>query len=309
MIEIIGKIQKDPNCFKIDLRYYKSARDAMFDVVQELYGSGFIDVYIPGYIGWSSKEGSGIFDPLKSIEGLNRHYYRMSRELLIDISSLESQMADSSILLIVNYFGFRDPDIKKIIDIAHERGCVVIEDNAHGFYTYFCNERIGSDVTFFSLHKMFPFTEGGGLIIENGEFDLRNSLKGKVDFDPFIYDYNAIARKRICNYKALSRLAKEYKPYFEPLRDEEFLKQNVPQTFPIVIKKGNRNEIYEIMNAQGYGVVSLYHTMVEELRTNAHSDAIWLSQRIMNLPVHQDVNNEFYEKMLVALAKACESTR
>lgn len=308
MAEKIGKIQKDLNCFKTDFRYYKRARDAMFDAVKELCESGFADIYIPGYIGWSPKEGSGIFDPLESIENLNRHYYRMSRELFIDISSLESQLADGSILLIVNYFGFRDPAIKRIIAIAHERGCIVIEDNAHGFYTYFCNGQIGSDLTFFSLHKMFPFTEGGGLIVENGDFDLVNSLKGKVDFNPFLYDYNAIARKRICNYKALLRLAKEYKPYYEPLRDEGFLKHNVPQTFPIIIKKGNRNKIYEIMNDQGYGVVSLYHTMVEELRTDAHTDAMWLSQRILNLPVHQDVKDEFYTTMLVALAKACEST-
>ncbi len=308
MTEAIGKIQSDPNNYRINFLYYNRARDAMFDAVNELYKKGYENIYIPGYIGWSPKEGSGIFDPLESIDGLKRHYYWMTRELFVDKSSLEARLQDHSILLIVNYFGFRDPAVRELIETAHNRSCVVIEDNAHGFYTYFCNGRVGSDMTFFSLHKMFPFVKGGGLIVDNGNLDGLNDLKEPVDFNPFQYDYNAIARKRVSNHTMLLKIAEGYEPYFEPLRGSEFLENNVPQTFPILIQKGNRNIIYEIMNEAGYGVVSLYHTMIEELRTQDHSDAMWLSQRIMNLPIHQDVSEEHYDEMLAALAKACEST-
>jgi dTDP-4-amino-4,6-dideoxygalactose transaminase len=79
------------------------------------------------------------------------------------------------------------------------------------------------------------------------------------------------------------------------------IEKNVPQTFPIIIKRGNRNKIYEIMNEQGYGVVSLYHTMIEELKIDQHADACWLSGKIMNLTVHQDCDSEEYPKMVEAL--------
>ena len=308
MTQIIGKIQVEPNNYKIKFLYYNRARDAMFDAVNELYKKGYKDIYIPGYIGWSPKEGSGIFDPLEAIIGLNRHYYRMTKELLIDKKCLDAQMKSSSILLIVNYFGFRDFSIQGIVENAHKKNCIVIEDNAHGFYTYFCKGSIDSDMTFFSLHKMFTFSTGGGLVIEKGCFDKLHDLKESMEFNPFQYNYNAIAKKRLQNYKKLLNLSDKYKLYFEPIREAEYLKKNVPQTFPILIKKGNRNRIYEIMNGSGYGVVSLYHTMIEELRNEEHNDAMWVSQRIMNLPVHQDVREEHYELMLKKLAEACEFT-
>ena len=95
---------------------------------------------------------------------------------------------------------------------------------------------------------------------------------------------------------------------FVPLRTESDLIDDVPQTFPIVIRKGERNKIYEIMNGKGYGVVSLYHTMIEELQTDGHEEALWLSKRIMNLPVHQDCDASQYKKMLDELKNACEET-
>lgn len=73
-----------------------------------------------------------------------------------------------------------------------------------------------------------------------------------------------------------------------------------------MIKVGNRDRIYEIMNGQGYGVVSLYHTLIEELRNSEHEDALWLSKRILNLPIHQDCDVTEYQGMMEVLVKACE---
>ena len=101
-------------------------RDAMFDVVSELCKMGYTDIFIPGYLGWSPKEGSGIFDPLEVIPNLCRHYYRMDRELCIDKDSVKEQLKERSIFLVVNYFGFRDPQIGEIMDFAHGNDCVVI---------------------------------------------------------------------------------------------------------------------------------------------------------------------------------------
>lgn len=306
---MIEKIQNNPNNFKIQFLYYKRARDAIFDVVNELSERGYEDIYIPGYIGWSPKEGSGIFDPLNAIPNLKRHYYKMKRSLKVDLENLKKQLVDRSVVLVVNYFGFRDPRLTEIIDFVHNKDCIVIEDNAHGFYTYFCKGSTGADITVFSLHKMFPFTQGGGMIIEKGQFSQLHNLEEPVQFNPFRYNYNEIAKVRIENYRCLLSIAENFRDYFEPLRDAVFLGSNVPQTFPIIIKRGDRNSIYEIMNTAGYGVVSLYHTMIEELRTDEHSEALWLSKRIMNLPIHQDVDKVMYGQMIDKLIESCKNTR
>lgn len=308
MSELIGKAQQNRDHFRINFLFYNRARDAMFHVVNDLYKKNYKDIYIPGYIGWSPKEGSGIFDPLNVIQGLKRHYYRMTRELSVDTDSLYQKIRDHSILLVVSYFGFRDQKLKEIIEYAHSRDCIVLEDNAHGFYTYFCKGSAGADAAFFSLHKMFPFVQGGGLVIEKGEYDGLNSLRGPVEFDPFHYNYHAISERRIGNYLYLQPFIDSHEDYFVPLKDAADIDNNIPQTFPIVIKRGDRNKIYEIMNDAGYGVVSLYHTMIEELRRDEHRDALWLSKRILNLPIHQDVDRSMYKGMMDRLIRACDET-
>jgi hypothetical protein len=95
--------------------------------------------------------------------------------------------------------------------------------------------------------------------------------------------------------------------YFTPLK-ENLWAGIVPQTFPICINKGNRDEIYELMNESGYGVVSLYHTLIEPLRKSEYQASLNLSKCIMNLPVHQDVNKDRYHDMVQLLVKYCKIT-
>ena len=82
----------------------------------------------------------------------------------------------------------------------------------------------------------------------------------------------------------------------------------VPQTFPIRIIKGDRNKIYELMNQHGYGVVSLYHTLIEPLQRSEYQASIDLSRCIMNLPVHQDVDADKYAEMVELLIDFCKTT-
>ena len=62
----------------------------------------------------------------------------------------------------------------------------------------------------------------------------------------------------------------------------------VPQSFPIVLHYGDRDRIYREMNAAGFGVVSLYHTLVPAIDPQLFPASAQLSRRILNLPVHQD---------------------
>lgn len=101
-----------------ELIYYESARNAMSALLQAMVNRGLInEVLLPGYIGWSPREGSGIFDPINSIAGLNRQYYKMKEDLSIDQEDLFTKASNSkTVVLLVNYFGFRDKNIFEIIN-------------------------------------------------------------------------------------------------------------------------------------------------------------------------------------------------
>lgn len=294
-------------------RYYENARGAMFDLLQAMYNEGLINkVLLPGYIGWSPREGSGIFDPINSIMGLSRQYYKMKENLNIDKEDLFEKASDSkTVVLVVNYFGFRDENISEIICRLKERGVWIIEDNAHGMYTYFKYGRIGADATFFSLHKMLPFENGGALLLFSDELKRLALSKENHDYsDMYDYDFGEIARKRTDNYLILDQMIRDekYNDVFTPLKEETAIRAAVPQTYPVLIRKGNRDKIYELMNNDGFGVVSLYHTLIPELQENEFEKSKKVSKCILNLPVHQDVDPGYYNMLLEKLVAACEIT-
>ncbi len=315
------KIQKTAsladNCLRHEY-YYNSAREGMFDLFSNMSAEGMINtVFLPGYIGWSPKEGSGIFDPISKLEGLAVQYYKMTSDLSINCDDLFERIAksenDKFVVLVVNYFGFIDSRVKDIADTIKKHSGWLIEDNAHGFFTYQYTEENYSDATFFSLHKMFPFKHGGSLVVHNER--LSRLKYGGDDFNttaynPWQYDVKNIARIRRKNYAVLESIvnSKDVAEYFIPLKSKELMPGTVPQTFPIRIVKGDRNKIYELMNQHGYGVVSLYHTLIEPLQCSEYQASIDLSRHIMNLPVHQDVDVNNYAEMVELLIDFCKTT-
>lgn len=149
-----------------------------------------------------------------------------------------------------------------------ENDCCIIEENTHGFYTYILQKKEISDITFFAHHKMFPFKDGGALIIHNKEMKKfnYNGENNPICGNPYVYNYVDIANQRKKNYFKLYNLIMEYSTdLLYPLRRIEELEQNVPQTFPIVIKRDIRDALYEYMNDNGFGVDSLYHTLIDPL--------------------------------------------
>jgi dTDP-4-amino-4,6-dideoxygalactose transaminase len=76
----------------------------------------------------------------------------------------------------------------------------------------------------------------------------------------------------------------------------------VPQSFPVVLCEASRDEVYQQMNDTGFGVVSLYHTLINAISPDAFPDSHWLARRILNLPVHQDATPEALEAMVTKLA-------
>lgn len=314
---IIEKTAMNPSNFLRREYYYESAREGMFDLFRNMKEQNLIEtVFLPGYIGWSPKEGSGIFDPINKLQGLRVKYYQMTDDLSVNYKDLHEKISlehGRFAVLVVNYFGFIDSGINKIVELIKTHSGWIIEDNAHGFFTYQNAETKYSDATFFSLHKMFPFTHGGSLIINNerlSPLEYKGEAAKSSAYNPWQYDVQGISRTRRNNYMLLENLinSNDNSKYFSPLKSKGLDSGIVPQTFPIKIAKGNRDKIYELMNNDGYGVVSLYHTLIEPLRCSDYQASIDLSRSIMNLPVHQDVDTGKYEAMVQSLIEYCKST-
>jgi hypothetical protein len=245
---IIDKTAINNENQKIHEYYYNSARDGMFDLFNNMKNEDMIDtLFLPGYIGWSPKEGSGIFDPINKLEGLSIKYYKMKSDLSIDVNDLSNRIKKIEdgkfAVLVVNYFGFVDIRIKDVADIVKHYSGWVIEDNAHGYFTYQYTEENYADATFFSLHKMFPFSCGGSLIVKNNQLTIlkySGSSISDIENNPWKYDVRNIAQIRRENYMTLESIIQkeDVAEYFTPLK-KNLMVGNVPQTFPICINKGN----------------------------------------------------------------------
>lgn len=314
---LIEKTATNNGNFRLNEYYYESAREGMFDLLNNMRNAGMLNsVILPGYIGWSPKEGSGVFDPISKISCLDIIYYKMTEHLGINVEDLrkkiEKQKGLKFAVLVVNYFGFVDPQIKEITELVKANCGWLIEDNAHGFLTFQSKHVAISDAMFFSIHKLFPYKHGGSLLIINEQLKELKYLGcelAKTSYNPWMYDINEISNKRRENYLHLVEIINESQctELFSLLRPD--LEENVvPQSFPIQIITGNRNKIYEQMNSAGYGVVSLYHTLIEPLRNSDFQESIDLSKSILNLPVHQDVDPSEYAGMIKLLINLCTLT-
>lgn len=246
---------------------------------------------IPAYIGYSTKEGSGVFDPIKHT-GVDYKFYRFKKNLEINKEFLIELIDKNpeSVLLLIHYFGFKDKNINEIKKYAVANKIIIIEDFAHAFFTFYLNPKIDFDYAFFSLHKMFPFNSGGLLISKN----ILNYKKNYY-YNPFEYNIHEIIQKRISNYNFL------YKQIID-IDKIKVLRKNiiaqVPQTFPILLPSEDiRNYLYFHLNECGFGVVSLYHTLIKEISKNYITEQ-YISEHILNLPIHQDVKLKDLKKLL-----------
>jgi dTDP-4-amino-4,6-dideoxygalactose transaminase len=176
--------------------------------------------------------------------------------------------------------------------MLHASGAWVLEDCAHALFTDLVRGAVGrlGDASVLSLHKLLP-APGGVLITNSSERWTPGDLDAPEVLPRFLWDFDlcAIAAKRKNNTVALTELlgplAGAADPLWPCLGDDDVL-----QTYPVLLRKANRNHVYEQMNARGYGVVSLYHTLVGGIGASNYPVSHALSRSILNLPVHQDLN-------------------
>ena len=287
---MISKLAVNSTNFRRQLVMCNRARDGFSAYLKYIKIANDESVLLPAYIGWSAREGSGVFDPVKEL-GAKHSFYQMDEFLNIDLDSLKSSFEKNKVKLfvIIHYFGFVDPCYAEAIAMARNFGVKVLEDEAHSFYTNFVGGITGimGDASIFSLHKMFPIDYGGMLSITDSE---RRIVAEEVDVDfPVVYDFPKIARKRVENALLIAELLEEHGDKITIMKPCLQVGE-IPQTYPILIKTVSRDQLYEKMNEAGFGVVSLYHTMIDLIAENEYPKSHFVAKRILNLPVHQDAD-------------------
>ncbi|MDD2703140.1 MAG: DegT/DnrJ/EryC1/StrS family aminotransferase [Candidatus Omnitrophica bacterium] len=276
--------------------FYKNARAGFQTFLRAVIKGKTGKVLLPAYIGWSSKEGSGVFDPVTEI-GMDYVFYKMTDQLYIDAEDVKRCFKKNKIIVavIIHYFGYVDPAYEDFVSAAHSAGAVVLEDEAHSMLSDIAGGVCGrlGDASIYSLHKLLPVDKGGVLLLNSGNKALASDIQCEAgDIFPYWeYDLFTIAQKRRENAVALAQMMQKIPDDVDILRPV-MNDGIVPQTLPIIIKNVSRDRLYEVMNLRGYGVVSLYHTMIEQITKERFPDSHKLSRKIMNLPVHQDLGNE-----------------
>jgi dTDP-4-amino-4,6-dideoxygalactose transaminase len=249
-------------------------------------------VILPGYIGLSPHEGSGLFDPIRNSR-TPFSFYRLGPKLQIDLDLIEEHLSTRKhpVLLVAHYFGFPHVNMAELKSLCQRYDTILVEDCAHvpgplgeatGLGTY-------GDMAFYSLHKMLPVKYGGVLCV-NSEH-LRVPKRGEGEVGPEILsqllraDWKEISRVRRVNYNYL-RTELEAIEGLEIVYD--LPTDVVPHDFPVIIENGKREALYFALMDQGLPTTSLYHQMIPEILPTEHPNSHTLSRSILNLPVHQD---------------------
>jgi len=300
----ITKIAENKKNAQRTWEYTNSAREAWSNIIEEykkLYPNA--KVLLPSYIGWSANEGSGIFDSVKNA-GVDFEFYSLDKYLNIDISDLKNKVKsnENCLVLLVHYFGFIDDKYSEIVEWLNQEKIYYIEDCAHAWLTDLIGGKCGRNgkCAFYSLHKILPLSKGGLLVSNQIEEAVEN-------LNPFVslnYDLLNIYNKRRDNYQYLVKILKDIDG-IEVIHEE--LNEGIcPQTLPVILNGIDRDNLYHKMNQLGFGMVSLYHTMIQELQNYDAEACSVTHKKIINFPIHQDINYNDLDELVENLKKVLD---
>lgn len=307
----IAKVPRSLQEFRRPFRFFENARSAFRAFLERTPFEAKEKILLPAYVGWSPNEGSGVFDPVAKL-GLLFDFYRLDDNLHIDLEHLRSRFSEQAVkvFVIIHYFGYIDPGYEEAVKIAREFGACILEDEAHAMLTDLISGSCGrlGDACIFSLHKMLPLENGGMLIVNQANGNILEQIPeaGHSWQSPWEFDLKEISLKRWQNARMLTQLLEPLAGRIDPLWGTPPSGQ-IPQTYPVILRHISREKLYFAMNEAGFGVVSLYHTLIKEISPDAYPSSHKLSKHILNLPVHQDVSPKHLEAMVRVLADKINS--
>jgi dTDP-4-amino-4,6-dideoxygalactose transaminase len=269
-------------------------------------------ILLPAYIGYTEREGSGVFDPVLQTK-TPYEFYALNSDLTFNIDEIEKSFRSGNIrmFLVVHYFGFCKNDIEGLKKLCLKYDVILVEDCAHA-YTY-GNEyyHLGhyGDFSFYSLHKFFPVESGGILLINNANYIIPELTKHeKCNYEILIQvlssNYQSIVKKRRDNYEYLHSLLNGISEIQTLYQLDKF---TIPQSFPILIEGVSREKLYFNLMQKNIPTISLYYRLVKEIDKDKFPKSYEISNKILNLPIHQDTSisdiNNLVQQIRIALVE------
>jgi dTDP-4-amino-4,6-dideoxygalactose transaminase len=298
---MISKSPENRDSFKRQIYFTNSAREGWSVILNSLEQSS--KILLPSYIGITDREGSGIFDPIQNLN-MEHSFYLLNDDLSISVIEIEKCLRESdySLILLVHYFGFKIHNIEEIVKVCKKYNVTVVEDCAHLYnYNLFEYSDAGTfgDFTFYSLHKNFPLKNGGMVVQNNTDIlqpnfsiiQLLNNCSKKL----FSYDAKAIADKRRENFRILDKLVQNIKG-IQPLKNLE--EGDIPHSYPILVDNGLRERLYFWLIDKNITLIALYYRLIPALQIEKYANMQKLSNSILNLPIHQDIDEEELRKIV-----------
>jgi dTDP-4-amino-4,6-dideoxygalactose transaminase len=248
-------------------------------------------VLLPAYIGFTDREGSGVFDPVLNT-GVQYSFYSINRKFEPDIPYIEKQVRSGkvSVVLIIHYFGFCTADIAHIKRVSSAHGVVVVEDCAHA-YTFgrpqFTLGHTG-DYAFYSLHKFFA-TTSGGVLVANPSGDVLRAIDPKDACEQSVLehvlsaDVETMIAERRNNFRFLSERFSNH-AHIKPVH--RLSEETVPQSFPVFVEGVKRADLYFRLMEKDCPTIALYYRLIDQINKEDFPESYWISDRILNLPVH-----------------------
>src|SRR6476620_5938194 len=106
---IIEKQAHDWPRFRRDFEPFASARAAFLAFLRQVSVGANECVLLPAYVGWSAREGSGVFDPIREA-WCAFAFYRVDQRLRADVDDVARQLRERrvKVLVVIHYFGYVD---------------------------------------------------------------------------------------------------------------------------------------------------------------------------------------------------------
>ena len=272
----IDKNPLDQTLFSDRLYFSSACRMGFRHLIKHLDFRGK-KMLLPGYIGISVNEGSGVFDPLDD-QQVETEFYRVNPDLSVDMDDFKAKIGTGNIkaALIIHYFGFLRSDIQSIAALCRENNILLIEDCAHTLTSTHDGIPLGQfgDFGLFSLHKILPVPDGGILRINNSDYFSTPPLDESDQISPATLKafcsarLEQISQVRRRNYQLLAgHIA--HLPGIE-IMYPELAEGIVPQSFPILIQHLSREQVYFAMIEKGVRVIALYYKLIEQIKSVIH---------------------------------------
>lgn len=102
--------------------FFKSARCGFEVLLNAIRSVQDGIVLMPGYIGQSIREGSGVFDPIRHTK-TKYFFYSLQEDLSVDYDDLQRKMDNPDIIavLIIHYFGFPQKCVMELSELCRKK--------------------------------------------------------------------------------------------------------------------------------------------------------------------------------------------